>query len=101
MVFLSSIIFFVIGLMVGFLALKKCWQMVWFKDGYDAGYQAFQDERVVTIKDTLPEKQTKKNLVLKLQNELMNYVTVTEDSVEIQVIKKESDVSETDENVED
>lgn len=105
----SCIIFFIIGLMIGYLLTLKLWHTEWYNQGFESGqgegylkgYEDYENKNVITLKDSLPEKLTDKNLVMKLQNELKRYVTVTEDSVEIQVIKKESDVSETNENVED
>lgn len=102
----SCIIFFIIGLMIGYLLTLKLWRTEWYNQGFEAGqsegylkgYDDYESKNVITLKDNLPEKLTDKNLVMKLQNELKRYVIVTEDSVQIKVVKKESDVSETNEN---
>ena len=93
MIVISSCIFFIVGMMIGFLVMKKLWESVWYnqgyESGYDDGYKAYERDNVVLVQDKVPEKSTKKNLVMQLQNELSNHVEVIDDKVQIKVVKKQ------------
>lgn len=90
MIFLECCIFVLIGLMLGFLIGKKSGYTFGYESGVNAGFvegwDAYDKEKTIIISDDLPEKPTKKNLALKLQNELKNYIVVTDNKVEIKVV---------------
>lgn len=43
--------------------------------------------RIVRVEDTVPEKPTKRNMVMKLQNELKPYIDREDDKVFLLVVK--------------
>ena len=43
--------------------------------------------RIVKVEDTVPEKPTKRNMVMKLQNELKPYIERNENKVFLLVVK--------------
>lgn len=69
----------IVGLMVGYLVGKR--------QGFAKGYWAYDLWNVETLEDDLPEKTTRRNLAMKLQDEVADYVYVEDGKVKLKVVK--------------
>lgn len=73
----------IVGLMIGYLVGKR--------QGFAKGYWAYDLWNVETLEDDLPEKTTRRNLAMKLQDEIADYVYVEDGKVKLKVVKTVDD----------
>lgn len=73
------IVALIVGMMIGYLVGKK--------QGFSRGYWAYELWNVDVIEDSLPEKTSRNNLAMKLQDEVASYVFVEDGKVKLKVVK--------------
>lgn len=78
MIFGLAVIFFILGMLVGYLCGRQ--------KGVQDGYKLYEISNVITLSDTMPEKETRKNFSMKLQNEIADFIYVADGKICLDVI---------------